>query len=336
MTMTKTIIFCIANAGTGKTFTGDYLEIVHGFTHVDGDGPARKSGRIPEYKDMTDKLMECLSTKYHNKVAPDEIWQPYMKELATLTVEATKNSDKVVLTFACLRQEWRDYIMQILKDGVSEEDTVSMLYLTINEDVKLEGLYYRSKRQCEGVGMTLEDVMRLQGWDSDGDRDLSVEEYKTFSKNTPGQCGSFLCVDPPSYAKVVDVTGRDVTALDGVDTALGLQRDPNLSYEEIVERVLAIDHKRDAESSEGYTEEEIKEFFAKMKHTGENKKSDTEMEHEHEKIINMRRSSLLSVESLNHWLTVSDDATTNRSKSRRESLIMTGKLVSLSLDDERE
>jgi len=335
MTKTKTIVFCVANSGTGKTFTGDYLEIVHGFTHVDGDAPAKKSGRIPEYKDMTDKLVECIFTKYHNKVAPDEVWQPYMKELATLTVEATKNSNKVVLTFACLRQEWRDYIMQILKDGVSEEDTVSMLYLTINEDVKLEGLYYRTKRQMEGAGMTLEDAMRLQGWDSDGDRDLSVEEYKTFSKNTPGQCGSFLCVGPPSYAKVVDVTGRDITALDGVDKALGLQRDPNLSYEEIVERVLAIDHKRDAEMSEIFTEEKLKEFSEKMKNTGENEKAETEMKHEHEK-INMRRSSLLSVESLNRWLTVSDDATNNSNKSRRESLIMTGKIVSLSLDDESE
>ena len=68
---------------------------------------------------------------------------------------------------------------------VSEEDTVLMLYLTINKDVEREELFYQSKGQIEGVGMTIEDAMGLQGRDFNGDQDLSLEEYKTFQKILP-------------------------------------------------------------------------------------------------------------------------------------------------------
>lgn len=316
----KTIVFCVANSGTGKTFTGDYIDVVHGYTHIDGDLPLR-SGHIPKYKVLGEKMIECF-TKYVNEVGPDELWQPYMKEIAQMTLDAAKNSDRVVLTFACLKQEWRDVIMNILKNGVAEGDNVSMLYLTIDEDVKLEGLYYRTKRQVEAVGITLEDYMKSSGWEGEGD--ISLEEFKKFSKNTPGQMGYFICDDPPLYTKVVDVGGRDVTALDGVDKALGLERDPNLSYEDIVENVIALDLKRDEANAENYDEEAVKEWMESQKEAGKGK---PEMEDELEQ-IKKRRSSLMKVDEINRKFsdTRISDASNVSVNSRRQSLIMTGNI----------
>lgn len=321
----KTIVFCVANSGTGKTFTGDYLETVHGYTHVDGDLPIRNS-HIPKYKALLDQII-VLFSKYINEVGPDELWQPYMGEIARMAVEAAKNSDKVVLTFACLHQEWRDFIMNILKDGLSEEDNVSMLYLTIDEDVKLEGLYYRTKRGAEVVGLTISDYVRTCGWDPDGEGDISVEEFKKFSKNTPGQLGYLVCDDPPSHAKVVDVTGRDVTALDGVDKALGLGRDPNLSYEEIIEKVLAVDHKRDEAMAEHFDEDAHNEAMAKMNNMAKEKSEiDDEI-----KQIKKRRSSLMKIDEINRKFSATriSDASNVSNNSRRQSLIMTGKIFLL-------
>jgi len=52
---------------------------------------------------------------------------------------------------------------------------------------------------------------------------------------------------PPQNAKVVDVSGRDISHLDGVDNALGLTRTTDETYREILETVLPIDKQRDAE-----------------------------------------------------------------------------------------
>merc|ERR1712110_39143 len=113
-----------------------------------------------------------------------------------------------------------------------------------DENKKLKGLYDRTKRQAEAMGMAFGDFMRdIWQCKCEGD-EPSMEEFEDGA-------GKYLITPfegPPSYAKVVDVTGRDVTAIDGVDAALGLQRSGDESYNEIVTKVLARDHKRDEET----------------------------------------------------------------------------------------
>ena len=48
------IVYMVAPSGTGKTFTGDYLALLQGYEHVDGDGPL-KNKHLPQYSDIAAK-----------------------------------------------------------------------------------------------------------------------------------------------------------------------------------------------------------------------------------------------------------------------------------------
>jgi len=290
-TNNKTIIFVCASPGTGKTFTGDYLEVVHGFHHVDGD--MMNDRQNPKVKKVGAEIWECL-TKYDGEDGPYELWQPYMHEIAIRTLEAAKKSDKVVLTFAAMRNTWRNYIMSVLKEQTSAAATaagdmttnISMVFLTMDQDVKLEGLYHRTKRQAEGRG-GIRSFMRFLGWEGEGE--ITLQEFKTFT-NTPGKFGSWICEDPPSYVKVIDVTNRDVTTIDGVDAAIGLQRSGEDSYEQILQKVLAIDHKRDENAD--FSEEDLKEL-EQFLNENINKSTETGKDKVDRETIERRRSSLI-------------------------------------------
>jgi len=178
---------------------------------------------------------------------PIEKWSPYFEEIANQTLKAAKTCDNIVITHATLRTTWRDFFMQKLEEGGILKENISMLYLTIEEDVKLEGLYYRTKRGAEATGKTLEEHLRLyHGWKGEGI--ISFTEYKLFCK-THGQFGSYVCQDPPPYAKVVDVTSRDEAATDAIEQALGLRKQTTDSYKCIVAKIAAIDNKRYLESA---------------------------------------------------------------------------------------
>jgi hypothetical protein len=252
--------------------------------------------RNPKVKKVAAGIWECL-TKYDGDDGPDELWQPYMHEIAMRTLEAAKQSDKVVLTFAAMRNTWRNYIMSVLKEGTSAAaaaagdmtTNISMVFLTMDQDVKQEGLYHRTKRQAEGMGVKLEDTMRFLGWEGKGD--ITLQEFKTFT-NTPGKFGSWICEDPPSYVKVIDVTNRDVTAIDGVDVAIGLQRSREDSYEQILQKVLAIDHKR-IENAD-FSDEDLKELEQSL-NENINKSTETGKDNVDLETIERRRSSLIKL-----------------------------------------
>lgn len=235
------IVFLVAAPSTGKTFTGDYLQVVHGFNHVDGDTPI-KNMHLPKYKELAMNTFRYV-IKYVMKGedGPGEQWMPYIDEIANLTLDAAKHSDNIVITIAAYRQVCRDYFIMKLKQGGAKDPTV--LFLTIDEDVRLESLFSRDKQQAEAGGHTLEDVMKAKSWDGDGELTLSV--YKDVMKNNSIMCAPFQ--GPPPNAKIVDVSGRDISHLDGVDKALGLTRTTDQTYQEILEKVLPIDKQRDAE-----------------------------------------------------------------------------------------
>jgi len=321
MTIDSSNIYLVAaEPGTGKTFTGDYLDHVHGFTHIDGD-VAMRNLHISKNKELLAGWYEASYLREQQRDVPETLWKPYYQDIADRALEAAKTSDNVVITFAIFKQNERDFVLRKLKEGGANNPT--LVILTMNKDVKMEGLYHRTKRQLEGSGLSLKDYFKSKGWepdvDCDGDEDISLEVFKiTFKKVMPIMFQPFD--DPPSYAKVVDVTYRDVTAIDATDKAFGLDRNDELSYEEIVEKVLAIDRKRNEETPYG---SETSTLMKEIKNKTEN---------EREQIMK-RRSSLMSVDRQLGLTRLSlssngDDGNSDgneKLKTRRSSLIMTGK-----------
>jgi len=250
------VVYCVAMPGTGKTFTGDYLDIIHGFHHVDGDLFLR-SQYTPKMREALTKMVEggqrypimkdlMKDAKSSDNVAEfEEYWGPLIQERVDSALEAAKTNDKVIITFADGLQVRRDFVLKKLKEGGAMN--ITLLYLTMDQDKKLEGIYHRSVRSCDAAGTTIGDFMRRFEWEGKGEP--TMEDYKSWTTKyrMPGPMFPTF-EDPPPHAEVVDVTGRDVTHIDRVDAALGLCRSGKESYDDIVKKVVAMDHKRDEEN----------------------------------------------------------------------------------------
>ena len=117
--------------------------------------------------------------------------------------------------------------------------------MSIDEEIKLRGLYHRSKRLAEQNGITLEELRpTLLEYIEE---DVLTEE--TYIKAMLGfQAKSTVCAfeDCPMAMKV-DVTGRDITHCNNLDEALDLTRSADWTYESILEKVLPLDVARDKE-----------------------------------------------------------------------------------------
>eukprot|EP00751_Fragilariopsis_kerguelensis_P028810 CAMPEP_0170922826 /NCGR_PEP_ID=MMETSP0735-20130129/10677_1 /TAXON_ID=186038 /ORGANISM="Fragilariopsis kerguelensis, Strain L26-C5" /LENGTH=308 /DNA_ID=CAMNT_0011322305 /DNA_START=8 /DNA_END=930 /DNA_ORIENTATION=+ len=244
------IVFIVAVSGCGKSFTGDYLHFMHGYTHVDGDGPIKNCHK-PRNRELTVNFFTCMYQHIQKgEDGPEELWQPYYSEIVKNTIEAAKYSDKVVLSHAVYRQAHREFTVEKLVEGGATRGNITVLELMIDPDVKLKGLYYRTKEQMENGGMTMGDYMRTKGWEGEGD--LTCAEWIQITKSTmPGWAGGGAYKEIPiGFGKTVDVSGRDMTTLDAVDEALGLVGNRNnttLTFEEIRDKVKVFDQKRDEE-----------------------------------------------------------------------------------------
>jgi len=332
------IVFVVAVSGCGKFFTGDYLHSMHGYTHVDGDGPV-KNCHIPRNKELTVNFFtNGLTYVIKGEDGPEELWQPYYSEIVKNTIEAAKHSNTVVLSHAAYRQSQRDFTLEKLVEGGATRGNITVLELMIDLDVKLEGLYYRTKEQLENGGMTIGDNMRVGGWEGVGD--ATCAEYIEYQKKEyPEFAGTGAYEDMPSgYGKTVDVSGRDMTHLDGVDEALGLvgkRNNKTLTFEEIRDKVKTFEQKRDEEfASTGAQEilykiiEEINGESIDDEGKGDNVIVASDAEEQDK--ITKRRSSLIAVEYLERELRHSslensNDDKKKTTKARRSSLIQTGK-----------
>ena len=260
--------------------------------------------------------------RYPNEAGDPKLYGPLFQEMVDRALEAAKKSDKVVITFATWRQGHRDFVMDKLREGGAKDPT--MLFLSIDKNVLMDGYYYRTKRQCEAMGSTIEDGMKASGFEVEGELTLSVWRNDIYPKFME-QMG-FDKFDPaPSYATVVDVSTRDVAQLDRIDAALGLVRTAEAgTYEEIVEKVLAVDHKRDEETPYRWDEVGVvaKEVEEKMK---KENKSAEEIAQEL-KQIKQRGSSLAKLERSMSVFNSTRSSGPGLSKSSRRSFIMTGKI----------
>jgi len=331
---TSQIVYVVAESGTGKTFIGDYLEQYHDFQHIDGDLPLRTCDK-PEIEKIVRKFITAM-LKYPDLANPKnvdlyeetkELWGPYYDHLAQNVLEASETHDKVVITFATGANIMRTHFIDKLKEGGAEN--ITMLVLTMDERKKLEGLYHRTIRQNQHKEYSLGDEMRMRGWDGEGEP--TMEEYIVYSKE-PGHLGAQIFEQPSKnlmkYTKFADVTGRDVTAIDAVDTSLGLQRasEDELPYEDIKTKVIARDKRRDEETPYNCTHLslELQEEMAAALEGASTEEEKKEIKKRASSIINMevaaRRFSILSIAS---------DTTAEtqiKMRKRRSSFIKTGKI----------
>lgn len=359
------IVYVWAAPGSGKSFTGDYLKVMHSFDHVDGDFPLKRLDLNPElYKRITFDFFKGAHSVGWKEDGPKELWEPYYKVIADATVEAAKKSTagKVVLSHATNRQGIREYVVNVLLEGGASSQNITVLELTIDMKVKLQGLYHRLKFQAEQCGITLGDYLRSTGWDDGGDTDKEptisdymewqVKRNDIFSNNTLYQG----CPDDYPYGKAVDVSGRNMSHLDNVDTALGLvgqRNDKTLSFEEIRDTVKLLDAARDAEM--GKHGQTVMKLMEKGEESGKSLKEDgtdityddlkdyidgvdevdegANINGEEKEMIERRRSSLLSIELLEREFTRSSSVASMSSceqkvtnARRRSSLILTGKI----------
>ena len=214
-----------------KSFTGDYLQVVHGYKHVDGDGPLKHCATDPKYLEMTRNMFSCGSVPNPAR----ELWVPYFEEIGKRTVDAAKDHDKVVLSHATYQQEPRDVVIEtIVKGGVPREN-LTILELAIDKTVKFRYLYHRTKRQFEEQGgITMEELCKGSlEWEGE---ELTEEKYvKAMMDNDAKNDDGWE--DCPAAQKA-DVSGRDISHCDNVDKALGLTRSGEWTYQSICDEVL--------------------------------------------------------------------------------------------------
>jgi len=197
----------------------------------------------------------------------------------------------------------REFIVDKLVEGGATRGNITVLELMINPDVKMKGLYYRSKELMVNGGMTIGDRMRIDGWEGVGDATCAqfIEFQKKEHPNVAGN-GTFEKI-PSGYGKTVDVSGRDMTHLDGVDEALGLvgkRNNTTFTFEEIRGKVKVIDQKREEDMIANGAGEEIAKIIKKIMDGNiddEDKEDDVVVatDTDEQNQIMARRSSLISV-----------------------------------------
>ncbi|HRI66399.1 MAG TPA: AAA family ATPase [Polyangium sp.] len=115
--MMKRTVFISGCPGSGKSFLGDYLETMCGFSHVDGDiFILSKESRHVELKN---NLFEAhINYWIEKKSAPRELWQPYYQELFGLVEKAHEKNSNVVVSAVVLQREVRDYLRAQLPNHI--------------------------------------------------------------------------------------------------------------------------------------------------------------------------------------------------------------------------
>ena len=235
-----------------QSFSGDYLQVVHGYKHIDGDGPL-KSMIMPKYSDMTKDYFASGGKS-----------STYFGEIANQTLDAAKDHDRVVLTHATYNQEYRDVVIDTLVDGGIHRGNITVVELTIDPVVKLRGLYHRTKRQLEQKGKTMEE--RHTHLEYEGN-ELTEEKYiKAMMEQQGGDLSGGEFEDCPMATKV-DVSDR-VAHLSNLDEALILTRlseTKDWTYETICSQVLPLDVQRDEECVANGSMKLLLELFAELR-----------------------------------------------------------------------
>jgi len=140
------------------------------------------------------------------------------------------------LTHATYQQKARDVVIETLDKGGIPRNNITIIELSIDEEIKLRGLYHRQKRLAEQNGITLEEYRpNLLEYIEE---DVLTEETYIKAMLASQAKSSFCAFEDCPMAKKVDVTGRDITHCDNLDDALDLTRSSDWTYESICDKVL--------------------------------------------------------------------------------------------------
>lgn len=280
---------------------------------MDGDTPLKTLDENPQYKDLNDRVF--VIGEYAGK---DREWQqadgikPFISELARLALEAAKDSDTVVLSWACSFISMRSFLREQLLDAGAKD--VSLVFLRCDFVAHMKSMWKRFQIQAELAGLTIDVFFKSMCSVDVTDFDSFVD----YMGGPNGWCQNWQ--DPDDSEKpydVVNVTARDMSVLDSLDVTFGIQENnrTDLSYEEIVAKIQAVDAERD------------RKWCEKFKEAGKMSPDEQEVaEKEPEKYAARRSTLSLSkdLEAIRRLSIVSDHSQTEISSKRCQSFLETG------------
>lgn len=117
----RKLVWISGCSGSGKSFTGDYLETCCGFFHVDGDECFHS--KDAECIKLKDGLVQAFyKFWFDEQSAPAKLWHPYYAFLAQRVSAAPAGKD-VVVTGSVYHREVRDHLRQLFP---------SIIYIQLN------------------------------------------------------------------------------------------------------------------------------------------------------------------------------------------------------------
>jgi len=322
-------VFLVARAGTGKTFSGDYLECVRGWKHVDGDIPYKNMMANPQWKAATERMYGF--GEFEGKVDMQEglleDQKHYFECVARLTLEATRDSDKVVVSHDTYTIDTRDFFRQLLVDAGAKD--LSSVFLYTNPDNHARAIWDHLNRQAKDSGFPLSVVLKL--WQADGIKDF--ENFQTwFREESPIYTMFEEAEDSEQPYLIVDNTAKDVTVLNQLDEVFGIKKNTSRgdgTYDEMIQKIKDIDTKRDMVLYEVWNE-------VIENDTSEDAKTELEMAKREPQKLAARRSSLLDAHKVENFRRLSRRSSTDGSLlltgSRHSSYIILGKFIDDVLD----
>jgi hypothetical protein len=323
---TTKFVFLVARPGTGKTFSGDYLESVRGWKHIDGDIPVKQMATNPEWFEASSKMFGFGEyegkTDFFDGILDHS--KAYFDILARLTLEAARESNTVVMTHATYFRVVRDYFRKLLVDGGAKD--VSTVFLKCDPEPHAKALWERINRQARDSGIPLSTLLEMWG------AKLNEETLEDFTRWFIEKSTVYSAFEEVEEAEqpytLINNTAKDATVLDRLDEVFGI--DPNKprcegTYEEMIEAIKAVDAKRDEAMYE--FQRELFEAEAEKNNDEEAKAELEEMAKTEPKKLAARRSSLLDAAkagSLRRMSSLSKSGESGRS-STRGSLLLAGK-----------
>jgi gluconate kinase len=111
------VVWLSGNSGAGKTFTGDALQVLAGFEHIDGD--EMMWSQVPEDKAMWGNLVASFGHWFEGRPAPAELWQPfYALQCARVRAALAAGHSSVVVSLTVYHRETRDFLRRQLPEHV--------------------------------------------------------------------------------------------------------------------------------------------------------------------------------------------------------------------------
>jgi gluconate kinase len=111
------VVWLSGNSGAGKTFTGDALALLAGFTHIDGD--ELMWSQVPADKALWAGLVASFGHWFEGRPAPPEQWQPvYALQCARVRSELAAGRTNIVVSLTAYHRETRDFLRQQLPELV--------------------------------------------------------------------------------------------------------------------------------------------------------------------------------------------------------------------------